>query len=484
MIRGKSITELRSELESGKVSAEELFEDATKLAHYFQDEYNSFVTILDKCKFRDRDSKISGIPYALKDNFSTAGILTTASSNILKDYVPVYDATVYKKLKSAGATLVGKTVLDELAMGGTGTTGHTGIVRNPWDKNRLIGGSSAGSAAAVALGIVPFAIGSDTGDSVRKPASLGGIVGFKPTYGRISRYGLFAFASSLDHVGIFTRNVRDCAIVTDVLKGQDINDMVTLKDDGKKYEDLIDNDIKGRKICYIKEICGKDTYKDSEDKELTETITKFHETLDKMREAGFIIEEVSMDKALLEAIYPTYMSISCAEATSNNSNLTGIPFGPRGEGSSIEEIMFDARTKGFSELIKRRFVLGSYILQKENQEKLFLNAQRVRHMIVDKMNEFFKEYDGMIAPCSGGPAATFDATSEKLSDRYLILENHMAIGNFGGFPSITLPFTMVNDLPVGINLTGRVKEDDVVLNMANKIEEITGLKDMYSKVGE
>ena len=198
MIRGKSITELRSELESGSVTAEELFDDATKLAHDFQDEYNSFVTILDKCKFRDRDSKISGIPYALKDNFSTSGILTTASSNILKDYVPVYDATVYKKLKSAGATLVGKTVLDELAMGGTGTTGHTGIVRNPWDKTRMIGGSSAGSASAVALGIVPFSIGSDTGDSVRKPASHGGLVGFKPTYGRISRYGLFAFASSLE----------------------------------------------------------------------------------------------------------------------------------------------------------------------------------------------------------------------------------------------------------------------------------------------
>ena len=369
-------------------------------------------------------------------------------------------------------------------MGGTGTTGHTGVVKNPWDKNRMIGGSSAGSAACVALGIVPFSIGSDTGDSVRKPASLGGVVGFKPTYGRISRYGLFAFASSLDHVGIFTRNVRDCSIVTDVLKGQDINDMVTLNDDGKCYEELIDNDIKGRKICYIKEICGKDTYKDSDDQELNETITKFHETLDKLREIGFIVEEVSMDKALLEAIYPTYMSISCAEATSNNSNLTGIPFGPRGEGNSIEEIMFDARTKGFSELIKRRFVLGSYILQKENQEKLFLNAQRVRHMIVDRMNEIFKDYDGMIAPCSGGPASTFDATSEKLSARYLILENHLAIGNFGGFPSITLPFTMVNNLPVGINLTGRVKEDDVVLNMANKIEEVTGLKNIYSKVGE
>ena len=484
MYRGKSIVELREELEKGKTTPEELFDKATKLARYFQDDYNSFVTIIDKFKYKDRDSKINGIPYALKDNFSTTGILTTAFSNILKDYVPVYDATVYKKLKSAGGVLVGKTVLDELAMGGTGTTGHTGVVKNPWNKECMIGGSSAGSAAAVALGIVPFAIGSDTGDSVRKPASLGGVVGFKPTYGRISRYGLFAFASSLDHVGIFTRNVRDCAIVTDIIKGKDINDMVTLNNDNKVYSDLIDNDIKGKKLFYIKEICGKDTYKEVGDEVLNKTIEDFHKTLDKLKEEGFIIEEVSMDKALLEAIYPTYMCISCAEATSNNSNLTGIPFGPRGDGNSVEEIMFDARTKGFSELIKRRFILGSYILQRENQEKLFLNAQRVRHMIVDKMNEFFEKYDGMIAPCSGGPAAKFDATSEKLSARYLILENHLAIGNFGGFPSITLPYTMVNDMPVGINITGRVREDDVVLNIANYVEKVTGLKDIYSKVGD
>ncbi len=484
MYRGKNIEELRSLLDKGEATPEELFNSANRLAHYFQEDYNSFVTIIDKFKYKDRDSLLNGIPYALKDNFSTSGILTTASSNILKDYVPVYDATVYKKLKKAGAVLVGKTVLDELAMGGTGTTGHTGVVRNPWNKDCMIGGSSAGSASSVALGIVPFSIGSDTGDSVRKPASHGGLVGFKPTYGRISRYGLFAFASSLDHVAMFSRNVRDAAIITDVLKGKDINDMVTLNDDKKKYADLIDNDIKGRKLFYIKEICGLETYKDTDDEVLTKTLESFHETLDKLRSQGFIIEEVSMDKKLLEAIYPTYMCISCAEATSNNSNLTGIQFGPRGEGQSVEEIMFDARTKGFSELIKRRFILGSYILQKENQEKLFLNAQRVRHMIVDKMNEFFKEYDGMIAPCSGGPAQSFDSSSEQLSDRYLILENHLAIGNFGGFPSITLPYTMINDMPVGLNITGRVKEDDVVLNMANYVEKVTGLKDIYSKVGD
>ena len=229
MYKAKSIKELRKLLDDKKVTKEELFEESTSLAKKYQEDYNSFVTILDKFKSKDSDSILDGIPYSLKDNFSTSIILTTASSNILKDYIPVYDATVYKKLKKAGATLIGKTTLDELAMGGTGTTAATGIVRNPYDKERLIGGSSAGASSSVALGITPFAIGSDTGDSVRKPASHGGIVGFKPTYGRISRYGLFAFASSLDHVGILTRNVEDAAIVTDVLKGKDENDMTTLK---------------------------------------------------------------------------------------------------------------------------------------------------------------------------------------------------------------------------------------------------------------
>ena len=481
MYREKTITELKEDLKEGRTTADELYAKATRLAHYFQEDYNSFVTILDDTKVRERDTLVGGIPYALKDNFSTSGILTTASSNILKDYVPVYDATVYKKLKRAGATLVGKTVLDELAMGGTGTTGHTGVVKNPWDKDRMIGGSSAGSASAVALGIVPFSIGSDTGDSVRKPAAFGGLVGFKPTYGRISRYGLFAFASSMDHVAMFTRCVKDAAIVTDVLKGQDPYDMTTLKDDGKTYSELLDQDIKGKKLFYIKEICDVSLY---EDKEVVETLTKFHETLEKCKELGFIIDEVSVDKQLLEAIYPTYMCLSCAEATSNNSNLTGIQFGPRGEGESIEEIMFDARTKGFSELIKRRFVLGSYILQKENQDKLFLNAQRVRRLIVEKITELFKEYDGMILPASGGIAPKFDDSSEKLSDRYLLLENHLAIGNFGGFPSITIPYGFVEDMPVGLNITGRIKEDDVVLNIAHKIEESLEYKGIYSKVGD
>ena len=460
------ILEIKEKLDNGIVTSDELFSNSVNLAKKYQDKYNSFVTILDNYEKVDSNSLISCIPYALKDNISTKGILTTASSNILANYVPVYDATIYKKLKNAGALLVGKTVLDELAMGGTGTTGHTGIVKNPWDSSRQIGGSSAGSAAAVALGIVPFAIGSDTGDSIRKPAAYGGVVGFKPTYGRISRYGLFAFASSLDHLGMFTRNVRDAAIVTDIVKGHDSHDMTSLPDDNKEYSALIDNDVKGRKLFYIKEALENN----ENDEELSKILDNFEKVKENCRQLGIEVCEESISKDLLQAIYPTYMSISCAEVTSNDANLTGIHFGVRGEGNTPDEIIKDARTKGFSELIKRRFVLGSYILQKENQEKLFLNACRVRRMIVDRVNELFKEYDGIIMPAAAGIAPKFDQKSDKLSDKYLILDNHMVIGNFGGYPSITIPSGFVEGMPVGINITGRVMEDDVVLNIANKIE--------------
>ena len=467
-----NISELREKLDNGSVTSESLFTDSVKLAKESQEVYNPFVTIMDKYEKVDSKSLIDGIPYVLKDNISTRGILTTASSNILKNYVPVYDATIYEKLKSAGAVLVGKTVLDELAMGGTGMTGHTGIVRNPWNRDRQIGGSSAGSAAAVALGIVPFAIGSDTGDSVRKPAAYGGIVGFKPTYGLISRYGLFAFASSLDHLGIFARNVKDIAIVTDIVKGHDSHDMTSLPDDDKVFVSGLDKSVKGKKLFYIKEAM------ENADKDI---VDNFNMVIDKCRSLGMEVCEESINKDLLLALYPSYMAISCAEATSNDANLNGIHFGVRGEGKTPDEIIRDARTKGFSELIKRRFIIGSYILQRENQEKLFLNAYRVRRLIVDKMNELFKEYDGLILPAAAGIAPKFDEKNDKLSDEYLILDNHMCIGNFGGYPSITIPSGFINGMPIGINITGRVREDDVVLNMANILECTMEYKDQIAK---
>ena len=473
----KFIDDIRNGLDSGKVTSDKLFEEAVNKAYKYQDVYNSFVTIMDKKDEVCSNSILSGIPYALKDNISTKGILTTASSNILKDYIPLYDATIYKKLKNSGAVLMGKTVLDELAMGGTGTTGHTGIVRNPWNKDRMIGGSSAGSAASVALGIVPFAIGSDTGDSIRKPAAYGGVVGYKPTYGRISRYGLFSFASSLDHVGVFARSVKDVSYVMDVVKGHDDKDMTSLPDEDVSYASELDNDVSGKKLFYIKEAIEID----NGNNELKEIISNFKSVLEKCKELGMIVEEVSFDKGLLEAIYPAYNVISCAEATSNNSNLTGIPFGNRVDGKNVNDIMMNTRTNGFSELIKRRFVIGSYVLQKENQEKLFLNACRVRRLIVNRMNELFEKYDGLIMPTSGNIAPLFDDASDKLSDEYLILGNHLVIGNFGGFPSISIPSGFVNDMPVSVNITGRAKEDSLVLNMANKVESLLDCKGMVAK---
>jgi len=469
------IVELRKKLDSNEVTSCELQKESVEKAKKHQEKYNIFVTIIDDYKFEETSNILSGIPYALKDNLSTKGILTTASSNILKDYIPCYDATVYKKLKEKGAVLIGKTVLDELAMGGTGTTGHTGIVRNPWNENHQIGGSSAGSAAAVALGTVPFALGSDTGDSIRKPAAFGGVVGYKPTYGLVSRYGLFAFASSMDHIGCFTRSVLDAAIVINEIKGYDLKDLTSLKDDNKDLVELTKQSVNGKKGFYIKEIA------ELENKEMS---ANFKEVIEKAKSLGMEIEEVSVDKKLLSAIYPTYITISCAEATSNNANLTGIFYGPREKGEDVNSIMFKNRTKGFSELIKRRFILGSYVLLKENQEKLFLNACRIRRMIVDRINELFEEYDFMILPASGGIAPEFNEGMNQLSDRYLIQENHLAIANFGGMPSITIPCGFVKNMPVGVNITSKAKSDEIALSVAYHLESTMNYKGQIARGDE
>ena len=464
----KSLKEIHAALKNGDVTSDELVKESLDRANLYQKDLNSFVTILNDVKAsKVTDNILSGIPYAAKDNFSTKGVLTTASSNILANYVPSFDAAVISKLNDIGSVMIGKTVLDELAMGGTGTTGHTGVVRNPWDTTRLIGGSSAGSASAVARGIVPFALGSDTGDSIRKPAGYGGIVGYKPTYGLISRWGLFAFASSLDHVGCFTKTVEDAAYVIENLKGIDKRDMTSFASDSINIVSNLNNDIKGKKLFYIKEIVdelkGEKKYMDN-----------FNKILSYLEELGVSVKEESIDKKLLNAIYPSYMAISCAEATSNNSNLTGIPFGNRKDGNTPDEVMINTRTEGFSELIRRRFVIGSFILQKENQEKLFKNAGRVRRLIVDKMNSLFEKYDGLIMPNSGAIAPHFDEEMDRLSEKYLLLENHLAIGNFGGFPSITIPSGIIDDMPVAVNITGPIMSDDKVFNIAKKLEEKIG----------
>ena len=477
-----SIEELHELLKSGEITSKELVEESLKLSHDVQEKYNAFVTILDDAKEMPvTDNLLSGIPCGIKDNYSTKGILSTGSSNTLKNYIPFFDATAYEKLKNAGAIMVNKTVMDELGMGGTGTTGHTGIVKNPWNRTRMCAGSSSGSACAVASGVYPYATGSDTGDSIRKPAAYCGIVGYKPTYGMISRYGLFPFASSLDHLGVLTRSVKDAAIVVDNMKGIDKRDMTSWDSSQINLTKSLTGDIKGKKLCYIKEICDINNYS-SPNEELTKHLNNFMDKIELIKRNGVQVDGVSVDKTLLNAIASTYVIISCAEATSNMSNLTGLIFGPRGAGDNFIDVVKDHRTRGFSPLIKRRFVIGSYVLQKENQESYFKNAQRVRRLLVNEWKKLFKDYDAVILPVGTGPAKKLETDSlDILTEETEALEEHLQVGNFGGFPSITIPDGFIGGLPVALNITGNCKTDANVLNIAYGIESLMNYKNQIAK---
>ena len=477
----KSIEELHDMLVKGEVTSEELVKESLERSHEVQDKCNAFVTILDDATGSEvTDSLLSGIPYGVKDNYSTKGILSTGSSNTLKDYVPFFDATAIANLNKAGAVKVNKTAMDEFGMGGTGTTGHTGIQLNPWDRTRICAGSSSGSAAAVAAGVYPYALGSDTGDSIRKPAAYCGIVGYKPTYGMISRYGLYPFASSLDHCGAMARSVRDVAIVVDAMKGLDPNDMTSWDSSKMDLLGACTGDVKGKKLCYVKEICDIENYPNADD-ELKAHLENFKKTLEVARSLGMEVDEVSVDRKLLNAVYSVYRVIHSAEATSNMSNLTGIIFGPRGEGDNYIDMIKDHRTKGFSPLIKRRFVIGSYVLQKENQERYFKNAQRARRMIVDTWKELYKKYDAVLCPVGVGPAKKLDELDKEQDINTMALDEHLQVGNFGGFPSITIPNGFVDSLPVGINITGNCYEDEKVLNIAYALESAMEYKGQVVK---
>ncbi len=460
-IQGKDYAQLAHEvLESAKKSQETL------------NAVVSFCEVdaqLEAVKQKEAKSIFHGAPVVLKDNVSTKGIRTTASSRILDNYVPVYDATIVQKLKDAGAIIIAKASMDELGMGGTNLNAYTGKVNNPWDISRISGGSSGGSAALVAQGIVPMAIGTDTGDSVRKPAGYCGVVGVKPTYGRISRYGIIPYASSLDHVGYFTTTVEDAAHTLSLLAGRDDNDMTSSNREVEDYHALLTDDVKGKKIGVIKNVMEA-----IEDEAIVE---EFNRVMDALVQKGAIVEEVSFSQDILNALLPTYYVISNAEATANHSNLDGIRFGMREDGEDLNEIMINSRTKGFSSEVRKRFVIGSYSLFVENQDKLFRKAQKVRRVIVEELDKILANYDVILAPSAGTiapkPEESFD---EKLSNTYLVAENHMLLGNFSGYPSMSVPNAFVHGMPVGINILARPFDEVTMFNVAQAIEASCDVK--------
>ena len=457
-------------------------EEALAKAHASQPQLNAVVTFVDVEEQLTglneiADGPFYGMPIALKDNVCTQGIRTTASSKILDNYIPVYNAHIVDKLKAAGAIVIAKASMDELAMGGTNLTAATGPVYNQYDHSRMAGGSSGGSAALVAAGVVPFAIGSDTGDSVRKPASFCGVLGMKPTYGRISRYGIIPYSSSLDHVGYFTRSALDAAEALKVLAGRDDRDMTSSYEPVPDYAAALSSDVTGRKVAIFKNVI--DALGNPQVKAM------FEKTVEALKDRGAIVEEVSLREDLLKAILPAYYLIANCEATANHSNLDGIRFGVQQPGDSMEEIMIQSRTKGFGSLIRKRFVIGSYGLFVENQEKLFRQAQRVRRLIVENVAEVMKDYDILIAPASSDVAPKLDDHSrDELSDGYLIAENHMVIGNFTGYPSCTVPMGMLNGLPIGLNMTAKAWDEQSLFDFAAAMEEIIGMKDVTAEVME
>lgn len=477
----KGIVEVHEALKNNVVTSNDLIKEALEKTHKLQDSCNAFVTIIDDAKpAKITDSLLSGIPYGIKDNYATEGILTTGSSNTLKDFVPFYTATAVSKLEEHGAIAVSKTVMDEFGLGGTGTTGHTGIVKNPWDKTRMCAGSSAGSAAAVAAGVYPYALGTDTGDSIRKPAAYCGIVGYKPTYGMISRYGVYAFSSSMDHCGVLTRSVEDAAIVVDTMKGIDKNDMTSWDSTDMNLYNSLTGNVNGKKICYIKEICDINLYHNPSP-ELKEQLDNFKKCIDRCKSLGMEVDEISIDERLLNAIWPVYEVISFAEATSNLANLTGLIFGHRGVGDNYIDMMKSYRTEGFSSLIKRRLIIGSYVLQAENKDRYFHNAQRARRILVDKWKELYKEYEAVILPVDSGPAKKFDEIKTSNDKKIMVLDEHLKIGNFGGFPSITIPSGFIDGLPVALNITGNCYDDINVLNIAYALESTMMYKGQIAK---
>ncbi|AVN63531.1 Asp-tRNA(Asn)/Glu-tRNA(Gln) amidotransferase GatCAB subunit A [Mesoplasma florum] len=470
-----SILELHNKIINKEISILELtnavISEANKVkssnAINKMNEENAIAFSKEMEKVSNTNSLLYGIPYFAKDNFATKGLETTSSSNILKGYIPPFNATSISKLEDKGAVLIGKAALDELGMGGVGLYSCNGIITNPADSNRIIGGSSSGSAYLVAKGIVPFATGSDTGDSIRKPASFNNIVGFKPSYGAISRYGLLPYSPSLDTVGFFTRNVEDMAVVCDATFGYDVKDATSHENKSIDMLDNISNINKSVKFGYIKKVI------DDLNEKLKNSYYQLFETL---KSKGYEVVEVQFNQELLDSLSAIYKMISFSESVSTNANLDGIKFGQRAAGSDYVEIITNSRTEGFGNEVKQRFLVGALNLNKENQTIYLNKAKQVRRLIVEELNRVFSKTDILIIPPTDNVAPLIEERKINVSSEKEYLSDILTLANFNGSPSITIPFVKEGKLGIGININTKPKEDLLCLQAAKLLEDIIGIK--------
>ena len=472
-ITNLTVHELMKKLNNNELTSEEITEAYVDRINDKEKDVNAFVTTLcdealDKAKKIDEKRKsgdielnLAGIPIGIKDDLCTKGVKTTCSSRMLEDFIAPYDATVVEKLNDEELINLGKLNMDEFAMGASTEYSYFKKTSNPWNLKRVPGGSSGGSAAAVAAELVPWALGSDTGGSIRQPASFCGVVGLKPTYGLVSRYGLVAFASSLDQIGPITKDVTDAAILLNIIAGHDERDTTSCDIPKKDYTKSLKGDVKGLKIGIPKEYFGEGI--NAEVKE------KLEEAIETYKKLGAEVEEFSLDIA--KYALATYYIIACAEASSNLGRFDGIRYGHRAENfSNLKELYRNSRSEGFGPEVKRRIILGTYVLSSGYYDAYYKKAQYVRTLVKKEFDKAFEKYDVLLTPTS--PTVAFEMGTRSNNPLEMYLADICTVSvNIAGLPGISIPCGVNSEnMPIGMQLIGNKFEEEKILNTAYAFE--------------
>ena len=477
-----TVHELQEKLKSKELSIKDITKAYTDRIKEKENDVQAFVTVLtDEAtkKAEEMQEKIdkgevkgafAGIPIGIKDNICTKGVKTTCSSKMLENFVSPYDATVMEKINDENMIHLGKLNMDEFAMGGSTEYSYFYPTKNPWNLNKVPGGSSGGSAAAVAANMVPWALGSDTGGSIREPASFCGVVGLKPTYGLVSRYGLVAFASSLDQIGPITKDVRDAAMLLNIIAGHDKKDTTSVDREKKDYTACLKDDVKGLKIGVPKEFYAEGINE--------EVKAKLYEAIDRYKKLGAEVEEFSLDIAKYSLA--SYYIIACAEASSNLGRFDGIRYTYRtGEFKNLKELYKKSRSEGFGPEVKRRIILGTYVLSSGYYDAYYKKAQKVRTLVMNEFNKAFEKYDVILTPTS--PTVAFDIGSKSNNPLEMYLADICTVSvNIAGLPGISIPCGVDKEgMPIGMQLIGNRFCEETILNAAYTFEKDLKFRENY-----
>ena len=475
-----TVHELADKLEAGEVTATEITKSYFDRIKEKDPEVRAYVTLLEedalkkakevdeKRKNGEKVSKYAGIPIGIKDNLCITGTKTTCSSKMLENFIAPYNATVIEKLNDEDAVYLGKLNMDEFAMGSSTENSALFKTHNPWDLDRVPGGSSGGSAAAVAADMAPWALGSDTGGSIRQPSSLCGVVGLKPTYGLVSRYGLVAFASSLDQIGPITKDITDAAILLNIISGHDEHDSTSLDIEKKDYTKALVNDVKGMRIGIPKEYIA-----DGINEEVKNAVL---EAAEKYKELGATVEECSLDVGKYATA--VYYIIADAEASSNLGRFDGIRYGYRTENfSNLRDIYRNSRSEGFGPEVKRRILLGTYVLSSGYYDAYYKKAQKVRTLITNAYNELFEKYDVLLTPTSPTTAFKIGEKVDNPLEMYLADICTVPV-NIAGLPGMNIPYKLDSKgLPIGVQLVAKQFDEEKLLRIGYTLEQNTNFRD-------